>query len=162
MCKTKYWQSFSNSYPINRALSLSALWKNPEQKSSIRPKKKYIYFPSTKELAPICMFALNGDTFSPALFICQVWAALKVGNFGSTENDEVLDSARNANSVVCYLCAVVVTNVLTFITPQGHNSNETEGENILPRRLKLCWMKTNKKWDKNKFVLIKPTVFWLF
>lgn len=72
MCKTRYWQRFSNSYPITRALSLSTLWKNPSEQQ----KQKRYYFANSERISlHICMFALNGDTTTPAQCVCQVWGA---------------------------------------------------------------------------------------
>lgn len=80
MCKTMYWQSFSNSYPITRPLSLSALWKNPSEQQ----KQKWYYFANSERISlHICMFALNGGTTTPVLPVCQVWGTLKVKNLGS-------------------------------------------------------------------------------
>lgn len=70
--KTKYWQRFCNSYPITRALSLSTLWKNPSEQQ----KQKRYYFANSERISlHICMFALNGDTTTPALSVGQVWGA---------------------------------------------------------------------------------------
>lgn len=103
MCKTRYWQSFSNSYPITRPLSLSALWKNP----SVQQKQKWYY--TAKELACIyaCLPLMETLPLLCCLFVkCEEhkkWRILRV------KNDEVLDNAGKASRVVCYPCTVVGT-----------------------------------------------------
>lgn len=43
--KTNYWQSLGNSYPINRALSHTALWENQTPTPQRQEKKRNFHSP---------------------------------------------------------------------------------------------------------------------
>lgn len=72
-------------------------------------------------------------------------------NLGRVENDEVLDNAGKASSVVCYLCAVVGTGADFYQPPRAQLKWERGGEH-LPHSLELCLMKTNKYWIKTNYL----------